>query len=123
MQKVNCTLYHKGTEAQSNPFDRDVLVSSCLGGEAWQDTKQIPKVSVAKGLVKFDGVNWTVYNTDNSGLSDNHVRVLATDAQANLWIGTQEGGLAVYREDGVILPGITTAVSPASWGQIKAMFR
>jgi hypothetical protein len=26
------------------------------------------------GLAKFDGVNWTVYNTSNSGLPDNYVR-------------------------------------------------
>jgi ligand-binding sensor domain-containing protein len=55
------------------------------------------------GLVKFDGVNWTVYNTSNSGLPYNSVRAIAIDGQGNKWIGT-DGGLAVYREGGVILP-------------------
>jgi hypothetical protein len=27
---------------------------------------------VVRGLAKFDGVNWTVYNTSNSGLPDNY---------------------------------------------------
>jgi ligand-binding sensor domain-containing protein len=40
------------------------------------------------GLVKFDGVNWTVYNTSNSGLPDNYVRAIAIDGQGNKWIGT-----------------------------------
>ncbi|CUT01050.1 T9SS type A sorting domain-containing protein, partial [Candidatus Kryptobacter tengchongensis] len=50
----------------------------------------------------FDGVNWRVYNTSNSGLPDNWVYAIAIDGQGNKWIGTYEG-LAVYREGGVIL--------------------
>jgi hypothetical protein len=56
------------------------------------------------GLAKFDGVNWTVYNTSNSGLPYNRVNAIAIDGQGNKWIGTDGGGLAVYREGGVILP-------------------
>ncbi len=41
------------------------------------------------GLAKFDGVNWTVYNTSNSGLPDNHVYAIAIDGQGNKWIGTR----------------------------------
>jgi ligand-binding sensor domain-containing protein len=48
-------------------------------------------------------VNWTVYNTSNSGLPSNWVYSIAIDGQGNKWIGT-DGGLAVYREGGVILP-------------------
>ena len=40
------------------------------------------------GLAKFDGVNWTVYNTENSGLPDNGVMSVGIDAQGNKWIGT-----------------------------------
>ena len=54
------------------------------------------------GLVKFDGVNWTVYNTWNSGLPDNNVRSIVIDRLGNKWIGTN-GGLAVFREGGVKL--------------------
>ena len=61
----------------------------------------------------FDGVSWEVYNTGNSGLPKNFVFTLAVDSQGNLWIGTwaelwtRGGGLAVYREGGVILPAVT----------------
>jgi ligand-binding sensor domain-containing protein len=52
------------------------------------------------GLAKFDGVNWTVYNTSNSGLPGNSVNAIAIDGQGNKWIGTYGGGLAKF--DGVI---------------------
>jgi ligand-binding sensor domain-containing protein len=40
-------------------------------------------------LLKFDGVNWTVYNTSNSGLPYNElVNAIAVDGQGNKWIGT-----------------------------------
>jgi ligand-binding sensor domain-containing protein len=51
------------------------------------------------GLAKFDGVNWTVYNTSNSGLPYNYVFAIAIDGQGNKWIGTNGGGLAKF--DGV----------------------
>ncbi|MFQ6052516.1 MAG: two-component regulator propeller domain-containing protein, partial [Candidatus Hydrothermarchaeota archaeon] len=41
-----------------------------------------------------------------SGLPYDSVYALAIDQQGNKWIGTGGGGLAVYREGGVILTGV-----------------
>jgi hypothetical protein len=60
--------------------------------------------TVVEGLQSLMDVNWTVYKTSNSGLPDNRVFAIAIDGQGNKWIGTYGGGLAVYREGGVILP-------------------
>jgi len=49
---------------------------------------------------------WIVYDTDNSGLPHLAVPALAFDGPGNKWIGTWGGGLAVYREGGVILTGV-----------------
>ena len=62
-------------------------------------------------IVIFDGPpaisqppEWIVYNTDNSGLPSNEPGpVLDFDAQGNIWIGTNNSGLAVYRDGGVIV--------------------
>jgi hypothetical protein len=54
------------------------------------------------GLAKFDGTTWTVYNTSNSGLPDDNVWPIAIDGSGNKWIGTYGGGLAVYKEGGVV---------------------
>jgi ligand-binding sensor domain-containing protein len=45
-------------------------------------------------------VNWVVYDTSNSNLPSNFIRVITIDEQGNKWIGT-DGGLAVYCEGGV----------------------
>ncbi|MFH1008468.1 MAG: two-component regulator propeller domain-containing protein [Candidatus Latescibacterota bacterium] len=47
--------------------------------------------------------DWMIYRMDNSSLPSNWVNALALDARGNLWIGTRDGGLVVYREGGVIL--------------------
>jgi surface antigen len=71
------------------------------GGNKWIGT--IPywngSTYVGGGLSRFDGVNWTVYNTSNSGLPDNRVTTIVIDIQGNKWIGTYGGGLAKF--DGV----------------------
>lgn len=47
------------------------------------------------GIGRFSGSEWTVNNTGNSGLPNDHVYAIAIDFQGNIWIGT-EGGLEVY---------------------------
>ncbi len=48
-----------------------------------------------RGLVRFDGIRFTVFNKDNtSQLKDNAIRALLQDQQGRLWIGTSEGGLS-----------------------------
>ncbi len=59
------------------------------------------------GLVKFDGENWTVYKKSNSRLPDDRVNTLTIDKWNNIWVGTDSGGLAVYREGGVVLSPAT----------------
>jgi ligand-binding sensor domain-containing protein len=77
------------------PSNRVYAIAIDKQGNKW--------IGTSAGLVKFDGVNWTVYNTSNSELPSNWVYSIAIDGQGNKWIGT-DGELAVYREGGVILP-------------------
>ncbi len=53
------------------------------------------------GLVRFDGVRFTVFNKGNSkGLTSNRFSTLFEDTDGTLWIGTIDGGLTRLR-DGV----------------------
>ena len=121
-----------GTFGGLGKFDGEIYTSKNSGlphndiGPLVVDAQGSIWIGTYLGLAKFDGEAWTVYDSDNSGLPDNHVRSLAIDAHGNVWIGTgaREGsGLAVYREGGAILPNLPTNAAPASWGQLKAMFR
>ncbi len=46
------------------------------------------------GIVRRDGLgNWSVLNSANSDLPDDHVNCLARDTLDNIWVGTQQGGM------------------------------
>ncbi|GAH90572.1 unnamed protein product, partial [marine sediment metagenome] len=47
-------------------------------------------------MAKFDGETWTAYTADNSDLPYGHVPALTFDAQGNLWVATDFGGLAKF---------------------------
>jgi ligand-binding sensor domain-containing protein len=91
------TVYNtKNSGLPSNDAEDGLAIDS--HGTIWVGTRG--------GLAKFDKETWTVYNTENSGLPANHIWSLALDRHENLWIGTADGGLAVYREGGVILESV-----------------
>ena len=48
------------------------------------------------GLAKFDGTNWTVYDTTNSPLPQDVIGSIAIDTCGIKWIGTMGEGLAKF---------------------------
>jgi len=95
-QTPEWTVYN--TDNSELPHHQVIALAFDAQANLWTGTEQ--------GLAKFDGETWTVYNEVNSGLSDNFIWILLIDTQGNKWIGTYLGGLAVYREGGVILTGV-----------------
>lgn len=56
-------------------------------------------LSTPDGLVRFDGAQFTVFNSGNSpGLKSNRLTDLFEDRDGVLWIGTADGGLARYKD-------------------------
>ncbi len=56
-------------------------------------------IGTQEGLVRFDGVRFTVFDTRNSpGLKTNFISVLLQDAEGTLWVGTDGGGLSRLRD-------------------------
>jgi ligand-binding sensor domain-containing protein/signal transduction histidine kinase len=54
------------------------------------------------GLVRFDGIHFTVFNENNTpGLDSDRIVFLFEDSRTNLWIGTEPHGLAAMK-NGVI---------------------
>lgn len=73
-----------------------------LNGTLWLATRQPAYVSAilkGSGLTRFDGNNWTVYNTENSGLPSNYISCINVDNQGTVWMGT---GIYDYYVEGLV---------------------
>lgn len=57
-------------------------------GNVWVGTR--PDVtefgSFGGGLARFDGASWTIYNTDNSGLTSNDIQAIVINEAGQIWI-------------------------------------
>jgi ligand-binding sensor domain-containing protein len=69
-----------------------------------------------EGVTKFDGANWTTYNTSNSDLPHNSIYAITQDIDGNYWFGT---GLGCAKFDGVNW----TAYTDLAGGVIDAAVR
>ena len=52
-------------------------------------------------LLNAQNPQWIIYNMSNSGLTDDYVNSIAFDGNGSKWIGTYQGGLAVYNQNGI----------------------
>ena len=82
--------------------------------EVWQIEEGLPQNSIQaitqtkkgyiwlgtqEGVVRFDGVNFTVFDKQNTPeLTNNNIWALLEDKKGNLWIGTNGGGLNLYKD-------------------------
>jgi len=63
------------------------------------------------GIKKFDGANWTQYQTSNSGLPSNKISCIKQDASNNYWIGTN-AGLAKFDGTNWMVFNMTNSLIP-----------
>lgn len=73
----------------SDPFD-DGIIDIVVDEEntIWFGTRN--------GVVKYDGINWTTFDSSNSGLAGDDVRRIAVDLDGNLWFGTWGSGVSKF---------------------------
>ncbi len=53
-------------------------------------------IGTQSGLVKFDGVNWQIFRTNNSGITENFVTALSISNDGKIWIGQFSSGITVF---------------------------
>jgi len=60
------------------------------------DANGIKWIGTKGGLVKFDGTNWTTFDTQNSGLPADDVQSIAIMSGGQLWIATNGAGVSLF---------------------------
>ncbi len=72
-------------------LSRDILdIDIDSNGDIWMLIEK-------EGLVHFDGLNWTIYNKDNSAILNNKADKIAIDNLDNIWLGGFDyGGLSYF---------------------------
>jgi signal transduction histidine kinase/ligand-binding sensor domain-containing protein len=88
---------HWGTDEGSSLLPQGSVISmiQTRDGYLWLGT--------LGGLVRFDGLRFTVFDESNTpGLSSSRVVKLFEDSQDNLWVGTETAGVFLVRANGQI---------------------
>lgn len=66
-------------------FDKEIeVIKSDANNTLWIGTHY-------NGLFRYDGINWTVYDTTNSGIPANNIYDMEFDKNGNLWIASSKG--------------------------------
>jgi ligand-binding sensor domain-containing protein len=80
-----------GTTDNGLPQNEVPAITQTPDGYLWFATND--------GLVRYDGVRFTVFDQGNSkGLRSNRFKSLYVDGAGTLWAGTDDGGLVRYRD-------------------------
>ena len=75
-------------------LDKNNNLWCAVGLNIIYDDEGNPAEIMEGALAKFDGVNWTIFNTDNSALPMNNVGAVAVDSRNIIWIATWHEGIA-----------------------------
>lgn len=85
----------------SNTSVQDIEIDN--QNNIWIATGGWPNVNnTNQGMLKFDGTNWTVFNTSNSPMPTNNLFKIKADKNNNIWVCTKDKGVIVYNENGII---------------------
>ena len=72
-----------------------------------------------KGIAKYDGQNWELFNSENSPLPDANLTYFDVDRTGNLWVGTTEDGLLKY--DGLTWTKYDTTNSGIPYNYVRSV--
>lgn len=84
-----------------NSSNSAVPTGSCICSISIDSDSDVWIGTEKNGIIKFEHTEWKTYDTNNSDLFSNDVRVIFVDSENNKWIGTTQG-LSVYNSNGII---------------------
>src|SRR6266545_2022209 len=73
------------------PQNSVIAITQTRDGYLWLGT--------LNGLVRFDGIRFTVFDENNTpGLNSGRIVLLFEDSQSNFWIGTETTGVVLVKD-------------------------
>ncbi len=96
-------LHQTWTTTQGLPQNSALAIAQTADGYLWLGTEE--------GLVRFDGVNFTIFDKRTSGLNANIIQALLVDRDQNLWIGTTANGLFCLKNGKFTSYGVKNGLS------------
>jgi ligand-binding sensor domain-containing protein len=93
----------------------DVKKTSIAGIQAMVIHNNEKWIGTGAGLTTYSGAGFRNINSSNSSLPDNFVYTIALDQNGNKWIGTVAGGLAVYKQGGIVVSDTVLQVRDQSF--------
>ncbi|HZQ48257.1 MAG TPA: two-component regulator propeller domain-containing protein, partial [Verrucomicrobiae bacterium] len=83
------------TTGEGLPQNSVIAMTQTRDGYLWLGT--------LRGLARFDGVRFTVFDEDNTpGLNSSRIVRLFEDSKNNLWIGTEKSGVALAKDGRIV---------------------
>ncbi|MEH0153373.1 two-component regulator propeller domain-containing protein [Limibacter armeniacum] len=67
--------------------------------EIIQDAQGFIWIGTKNGLNRYDGLNFKIYNKQNSLLNGSDISSLLIDHKGTIWVGTIDGGLHLYNQE------------------------
>ena len=98
--------------AQGLPQNSVLALAQTQDGFLWLGTEE--------GLVRYDGIRFTIFDKHALGVQTNQVQALYVDHNQNLWIGTSVGGLSCFSHGKFI--GYTARPGGLSSNSIRAFY-
>jgi len=86
-------IFNMPAQPDSYPFISDLEVDN--DNNIWIATTG----SNGQGLFKFDGVNWTIFTTENSNIQSLYLTKLKSDIYGNLWVGSEDKGVIILNNN------------------------
>jgi len=98
---INFTVYNTSNSGLVCKSVRSICIDT--DGAKWISayTETAQSWITCESFIKFDDVNWDLFDTTNSDIPSNSVSSVVIDKNGNNWIGTSRG-LAVYKEGGIV---------------------
>ncbi len=110
-QPISEYIHQSWQTAQGLPQNSVLSMAQTSDGYLWLGTEE--------GLVRFDGVHFSVFDKNTSGLRNNMVLALLVDHNKDLWVGTYGGGIARLH-DGNFRSYTTSDGLPSN--QVRALY-